>query len=97
MLYEPCLWKIIIDDRVNWMCFHTDDCDGLADEPMPYSLTAAVSCWPLLAFTDQGRIGVRITKFLDQVSRTKDPAEPEPTDLCLPVTYWEHALPNKIV
>ena len=56
---------------------------GIVHEPMPYSLTAAVSCRPLLAFTDQGRIWVRITKFLDQVSRTKEPAEPEPLNPCV--------------
>ena len=38
MLCEPCLWKIIINDRVNWMSFHTDDCDGLAEDPRDATL-----------------------------------------------------------
>ena len=33
MIYEPCMWKLIIDGRVNFVNFHTDDCDGLCEDP----------------------------------------------------------------
>ena len=33
MIYEPCMWKLIIDGRVCFVNFHTDDCDGLCEDP----------------------------------------------------------------
>ena len=33
MIYEPCMWELIIDGRVCFVNFHTDDCDGLCEDP----------------------------------------------------------------
>ena len=33
MIYEPCMWKLIIDGRICFVNFHTDDCDGLCEDP----------------------------------------------------------------
>jgi hypothetical protein len=33
MEYEPCMFKVVIDDRVTWLVIHVDDVDGISDDP----------------------------------------------------------------
>ena len=33
MLYAPCMFKILINNRVSFVVVHTDDCDGASQDP----------------------------------------------------------------
>ena len=33
MEYEPCMFKVVIEDQVTWLVIHVDDADGISDDP----------------------------------------------------------------
>jgi len=38
MLYEPCMWEVRIEGRSTFFVIHTDDIDGVADDPRDVDL-----------------------------------------------------------